>query len=249
MNAQSIKNGETKLLYGDDFAFLPAEDDEEAASLIQEEYSKQVSKYGLEQVQVLTPFRLKSDAGAVRLNQALREMVNPCMDRRLEVSAGLRTIRYKDKVMQTKNMDEVSNGDIGFVSAIERDNEFPITVTFSDERIKRYASDEMGCIDLAYAMTIHKSQGQEYECVIIPMLSMFYVMLQRALIYTGITRAKKKVIIVGQKRALFAAIHRNDNTRRNTALAERICSEYEQLNIKKSRKTVKRKKEAAQLTL
>ena len=249
LNAQSIKNGETKLLYGDDFVFLPAENDENAANVIQEEYGKAVSQYGLEQVQVLTPFRQKSEAGAVRLNQALREMVNPCMDKRLEVSSGMRTIRYKDKVMQTKNMDDVSNGDIGFVSAIEREDEFPITVTFSDERIKRYASDEMGCIDLAYAMTIHKSQGQEYECVIIPMLPMFYVMLQRALIYTGITRAKKKVIIVGQKRALFTAIHRNDNVRRNTALAERICSEYEKLNIKKSRKTVKREEEAVQLTL
>ncbi|MBQ2879372.1 MAG: ATP-binding domain-containing protein, partial [Anaerotignum sp.] len=227
----------------------PADNDEVAAHVIREEYRKAVSQYGLEQVQVLTPFRQKSESGAVRLNQALREMVNPCMDKRLEVSSGMRTIRYKDKVMQTKNMNDVSNGDIGFVSAIEREDEFPITVTFSDERIKRYASDEMGCIDLAYAMTIHKSQGQEYECVIIPMLPMFYVMLQRALIYTGITRAKKKVIIVGQKRALFTAIHRNDNVRRNTALAERICSEYEKLNIKKSRKPVKRKEEAVQLTL
>ena len=249
LNAQSIKNGETKLLYGDDFVFLPAENDEEAANVIREEYSKQVSKYGLEQVQVLTPFRLKSDAGAVRLNQVLREMINPCMDKRLELSSGMRTIRYKDKVMQTKNMDDVSNGDIGFVSAIEREDEFPITVTFSDDRIKRYTADEMGCIDLAYAMTIHKSQGQECECVIIPMLSMFYVMLQRALIYTGITRAKKKVILVGQKRALFTAIHRNDNVRRNTALAERICSEYEKLCVKKSKKAVKPKDEAVQLTL
>lgn len=249
LNAQSIKNGETKLLYGDDFMFLPAEDDKEAATVIKEAYRMQVSKYGLEQVQVLTPFRQKSDAGAVKLNQILREMINPYTDKRLEVTAGMRTIRYKDKVMQTKNMDEVSNGDIGFVSAIESDDEFPITITFSDERVRRYAADEIGSIDLAYAMTIHKSQGQECECVIIPVLSMFYVMLQRALIYTGITRAKKKVIIVGQKRALFTAIHRNDNVRRNTALAERINSEYEKLNIKKSKKTAKPKDEAVQLTL
>ena len=249
LNAQSIKNGETKLLYGDDFMFLPAEDDKEAAAVIKEAYRMQVSKYGLEQVQVLTPFRQKSDAGAVKLNQILREMINPYTDKRLEVTAGMRTIRYKDKVMQTKNMDEVSNGDIGFVSAIESDDEFPITITFSDERVRRYAADEIGSIDLAYAMTIHKSQGQECECVIIPVLSMFYVMLQRALIYTGITRAKKKVIIVGQKRALFTAIHRNDNVRRNTALAARINSEYEKLSIKKSKKTAKPKDEAVQLTL
>ena len=180
----------------------------------------------------------------------LRELVNPCMDKRYELNLGSRTIRYKDKVMQTKNMDDVSNGDIGFVSNIDREDEFPVTVTFSDARIKQYSSDELGCIDLAYATTIHKSQGSEYECVIIPMLSAFYVMLQRALIYTGITRAKKKVIIVGQKRALFTAIHRNDNIRRNTALAERIKREYETLTPKKTRKPVKAKEpEAEQLTL
>lgn len=250
LNAHSIKNGETKLLYGDDFMFIPAETPEDAAKIIRDKYWEQVSLHGTEQVQVLSPFRVKSEAGASRLNVTLRELVNPCMDKRYELKLGSRTIRYKDKVMQTKNMDDVSNGDIGFVSNIDREDEFPVTVTFSDARIKQYSSDELGCIDLAYATTIHKSQGSEYECVIIPMLSAFYVMLQRALIYTGITRAKKKVIIVGQKRALFTAIHRNDNIRRNTALAERIKREYEALTPKKIRKPAKAKEpEAEQLTL
>lgn len=250
LNAHSIKNGETRLLYGDDFMFIPAETPEDAAKIIRDKYWEQVSLHGTEQVQVLSPFRVKSEAGASRLNQTLRELVNPCIDKRYELNLGSRTIRYKDKVMQTKNMDDVSNGDIGFVSNIDREDEFPVTVTFSDARIKQYSSDELGCIDLAYATTIHKSQGSEYECVIIPMLSAFYVMLQRALIYTGITRAKKKVIIVGQKRALFTAIHRNDNIRRNTALAERIKREYETLAPKKTRKPAKVKEpEAEQLTL
>ena len=250
LNAHSIKNGEAKLLYGDDFMFIPAETPEDAAKIIRDKYWEQVSLHGTEQVQVLSPFRVKSEAGASRLNVTLRELVNPCMDKRYELNLGSRTIRYKDKVMQTKNMDDVSNGDIGFVSNIDREDEFPVTVTFSDARIKQYSSDELGCIDLAYATTIHKSQGSEYECVILPMLSAFYVMLQRALIYTGITRAKKKVIIVGQKRALFTAIHRNDNIRRNTALADRIKKEYEALTLKKTRKPVKAKEpEAEQLTL
>lgn len=246
LNAHSIKNGETRLLYGDDFMFIPAETPEDAAKIIRDKYWEQVSLHGTEQVQVLSPFRVKSEAGVSRLNQTLRELVNPCIDKRYELNLGSRTIRYKDKVMQTKNMDDVSNGDIGFVSNIDREDEFPVTVTFSDARIKQYSSDELGCIDLAYATTIHKSQGSEYECVIIPMLSAFYVMLQRALIYTGITRAKKKVILVGQKRALFTAIHRNDSIRRNTALAERIKREYETLAPKKTRKPAKVKEPEAE---
>lgn len=84
LNAHSIKQGETKLLYGDDFVFLPAESAEEAAEIIKGEFHKQVAEYGLENTQVLTPFRVKSEAGAVSLNQSLREMINPCRDKRLE---------------------------------------------------------------------------------------------------------------------------------------------------------------------
>ena len=250
LNAHSIQAGETKLLYGEDFIFLPAENAEDAANIIKNEYRKQVAEFGLEQTQVLTPFRVKSEAGAVMLNQSLREIVNPCVDKRLEASLGNRRIRYKDKVMQTKNMNEVSNGDIGFVSMIDQEDECPVTITFSDNRVKTYGTDELNCIDLAYAMTIHKSQGGEFGCVIIPVLSMFYVMLQRALIYTAITRAKKKVILVGQKRALFTAIHRNDAIKRNTVLGMRIQNEVVKLKQKKGKKTVKRKKEEGeQMTL
>ena len=250
LNAHSIKEGETKLLYGDDFQFLPAENAGEAAEIIKAEFYKNVLVYGLENTQVLTPFRVKSDAGAAMLNQSLREMVNPSGDKRLEATFGSRTIRYRDKVMQTKNMEEVSNGDIGFVSNIDKDDEFPVTVRFSDHRTKAYSAEELNCIDLAYAMTIHKSQGGEFDCVIIPMLSMFYVMLQRALIYTAITRAKKKVILVGQKRALFTAVHRNDAIERNTVLGMRIQNEVSKLEEKKGRRTAKRKEpEAVQMTL
>lgn len=248
LNAHSIKQGETKLLYGDDFQFIPAENAEEAAEIIKSEFRKNVAEYGLDQTQVLTPFRVKSDAGSVMLNRSLRDIVNPCGDKRLEATFGSRTIRYKDKVMQTKNMEEVSNGDIGLVSKIDKEDEFPITVTFSDNRIKAYSVDELNCIDLAFAMTIHKSQGGEFDCVIIPMLSMFYVMLQKALIYTAITRAKKKVILVGQKRALFTAIHKNDAIRRNTVLAQRIKDEFEKPEAKKGKRAVERK-EAEQLAL
>ena len=231
LNAQSIQMGETKLLYGDDFQFLPADNAAEAAEIIKSEFLKQTSIYGVEHTQVLTPFRVKSDVGAAMLNLALQD----------------RTIRYRDKVMQTKNMETVSNGDIGFVSVVDKDADFPVTVTFSDNRIKEYSTDELGSIDLAYATTIHKSQGSEFDCVIIPVLSTFYVMLQRALIYTAITRAKKKVILVGQKRALFTAVHRNDTIQRNTILSKRIRDVFEKMK-QKEQKAVKQE-EVEQLTL
>lgn len=247
LNAQSIQMGETKLLYGDDFQFLPADNAAEAAEIIKSEFLKQTSIYGVEHTQVLTPFRVKSDVGAAMLNLALQDILNPSADKRPEISSGNRTIRYRDKVMQTKNMETVSNGDIGFVSVVDKDADFPVTVTFSDNRIKEYSTDELGSIDLAYATTIHKSQGSEFDCVIIPVLSTFYVMLQRALIYTAITRAKKKVILVGQKRALFTAVHRNDTIQRNTILSKRIRDVFEKMK-QKEQKAVKQE-EVEQLTL
>lgn len=245
LNAHSIKAGDTKLLYGDDFQFIPADTPEEAAVIIKEEFHRAVDSYGLENVQVLTPFRVKSEAGAQNLNRLLRELVNPCMDKSREVTHGSRTFRFGDKVMQIKNMEDVSNGDIGFVSRTEPKAEQPVTVCFSDGRYRRYGQDELNCMELAYAVTIHKSQGGEYDCVIIPVLNAFYIMLQRALIYTAITRAKKKVILVGEKRAIFTAIHKNDSIRRNTCLGKRI-----QEDIYKEEKPVKKKKESIeQLTL
>lgn len=249
LNAQSIKKGETKLLYGDDFQFIPAENAEEAASIICEEHQKYLDMYDLENIQVLTPFRAKSSAGAVNLNRTLQEIINPCTDKKQEISYGASSFRYHDKVMQMKNMDEVSNGDIGFVSMVRKDSDKPITVSFSESRFREYGKDELNSIDLAYATTIHKSQGSEYECVIIPILSSFYIMLQRALIYTGITRAKKKVILVGQKKAIFAAIHNNSNIKRNTALAERIQREYNCLKQKKEKADTRKKLDVEQLTL
>lgn len=130
---------------------------------------------------------------------------------------------------------------------LEGVNKYMLALTFSDNRIKEYSMDELGSIDLAYATTIHKSQGSEFDCVIIPVLSTFYVMLQRALIYTAITRAKKKVILVGQKRALFTAVHRNDTIQRNTILSKRIRDMFEKMK-QKEQKAVKQE-EVEQLTL
>lgn len=226
LNAHAMKKGDTKLLYGDDFQFIDVNDVTEAVQSIQEIYQKAVKTYGLEQVQVLSPFRLKSDAGVKNLNQMLRELANPLLNKTMELSYGNTSFRFGDKVMQTKNTEVASNGDIGFIAKVDKNNDDVLTVKFSDHRCKTYTIDELNQLELAYATTIHKSQGSEYECVILPILSSFYVMLQRALIYTAITRAKKKVILVGQKKALFMAIHKNSSVKRYTWLGKRIQEAY-----------------------
>lgn len=226
LNAHAIKNGDTKLLYGEDFQFMDVDDVADAVQSIQELYQKEMKTYGLEQVQVLSPFRLKSDAGVKNLNQLLRELANPLINKTMEISYGSTSFRYGDKVMQTKNTETASNGDIGFITKIDKNGDDVLTVRFSDHREKIYPIDGLNQLELAYATTIHKSQGSEYECVILPILSSFYVMLQRALIYTAITRAKKKVILVGQKKALFMAIHKNSSVKRYTWLGKRIQEAY-----------------------
>lgn len=228
LNAHAMKNGETKLLYGDDFQFIDVSDVSEAVQSIQEIYQKAVKTYGLEQVQVLSPFRMKSDAGVKNLNQMLRELANPLINKTMELSYGSTSFRFGDKVMQTKNTEIASNGDIGFIAKVDKNNDDVLTVKFSDHRCKTYTIDELNQLELAYATTIHKSQGSEYECVILPILSSFYVILQRSLIYTAITRAKKKVILVGQKKALFMAIHKNSSVKRYTWLGKRIQDAYKQ---------------------
>ena len=112
-------------------------------------------------MQVLSPFRLKSDAGVKNLNQMLRELANPLLNKTMELSYGSTSFRFGDKVMQTKNTEVASNGDIGFIAKVDKNNDDVLTVKFSDHRCKTYTIDEMNQMELAYATTIHKSQGSE----------------------------------------------------------------------------------------
>ena len=129
--------------------------------------------------------------------------------------------------MQTKNTDKVSNGDLGFIRYIkETEDGKRIGVDFGPNRELEYGVEELVNLDLSYATTIHKAMGSEYETVIIPLLKAHMVMLYRNLLYTAITRAKRRVVLVGQKAVLFMAIHRNEISKRNTSLGERICLYY-----------------------
>jgi len=136
-------------------------------------------------------------------------------------------IEANDRIMQTKNTAKVSNGDLGFIRYIKDDEDGKrIGLDFGVGRELEYSVEDMVNLDLAYATTIHKAMGSEYETVIMPLLKAHTVMLYRNLLYTGITRAKKRVVLIGQKQVLFMAIHRNEIVKRNTLLGTRIGMYY-----------------------
>ena len=170
------------------------------------------------EIQVLTPMQ-RGAVGAVNLNQALQEAINPG-------NMGLRRGGYlfkpQDKVMQIRNNydKEVFNGDIGVIESVNQE-EGSLMADF-DGRLVTYEISELDELVLAYAATIHKSQGSEYPIVVMPVLMNHYIMLQRNLIYTGVTRAKKILVIVGTKKALAYAVHNVTVHRRNTLLKERL---------------------------
>ena len=131
--------------------------------------------------------------------------------------------RVGDKVMQVKNHEDISNGDIGYIKNIVATEDGVKTyVDFGDGRIKEYESDDLDMLDLGYASTVHKSQGSEYPAVVIPLMMQHYVLLQRNLVYTGVTRGKKLVVLVGEARALHMAVKNNRTRVRHTRLTERL---------------------------
>ena len=223
-NAKNINEDNSALDYGEDFQFVKCKTQEEAADLICRIFCDQVQKNGVEHVQIISPYRTDGLASVDNLNRCIREMVNPITGDILDLKAGNRFFRIGDKVMQTKNNAKASNGDIGFIRKMERNEKsgMKITIEFSDSRIAEYGLEDMGNIELAYATTIHKAMGSEYDIVIMPILRSHAIMLRRNLVYTGITRAKQKVILVGQKGMLIMAIHKNDSGQRNTKLGVRI---------------------------
>jgi len=212
----NIKNG-----LDTDFFFINQEDADEMVKLIiglvRERLPK---KYGYppKEIQVLTPMQ-RGTVGAGNLNIELQNALNPTG---LSLTRGGYTFRQGDKVMQIRNNYDknVFNGDIGYITAVDT-NERTLTVTF-DSRLVEYDITELDEIVLAYAVTIHKSQGSEFPVVVMPVTMKHFVMLQRNLIYTGITRAKKICVLVGTTKALAYAIKQNTVSKRNTKLKERL---------------------------
>ncbi len=223
-NAALINQGETRLIFGNDFQFYPVSDQAEAAEKIYVMYRQAIQEYGMEHVQILCPFRSLGEASSNQLNLRIQETLNPFQQPEDEIHVGSKIFRKGDRVIQTKNADAISNGDFGFLVEIEetgKDFEKRAVLIFGRNRVT-YSLEALGNVELAYATTIHKMMGSETEVVLIPILKSQYIMLYRNLIYTAITRAKKKVILVGQKAALYMAIHRADTSKRNTYLGQRI---------------------------
>ena len=239
-NAAQIRAGSSDLVYNANFAFRTAETPEAAADLVERLLLRAIDYVGdEEQVVCLTPFRTRTAAGADALNERLREKLNPPAPGRREVRHGEHVFRENDRVMLTRNsrlplwdrkaraassdQGQVSNGDIGRILRIREDAEKKtyVVVRFNAAEYC-LGSEHFGNLDWAYATTVHKSQGSEYQFVIVVMLRSHYVMLKRNLIYTALTRAKKNVVIIGQKEAVNLAIRTPDSARRQTGLAERL---------------------------
>lgn len=230
INAEKINHNDTRLLRDDTFQVYTAGDDKDAANKIVQLYRKEWEACGKNEdaVQVLSPLRKGTNAGADALNERLREIVNPYKEGKQTIRNGGTVFCVGDKVMQTKNRGEVANGDIGRVSRIfMEDGKEKMEVDYGEERLLVYDKEDPYPTH-AYAMSVHKSQGSEYNVVILPLLPCFYRMLKRNILYTAVTRAKEKVIIVGSWYSIWQAIHTNDTQKRNTLLAERIraCNKH-----------------------
>lgn len=222
-NAKLIRHGNLSLEYGTDFQFLDSSSIAESAEKIEKLYLQEIAKYGVDNVALLSPYRQKTETGVAALNERIRKDVNPQDPTKGEITLGKKTFRTGDKVMQIKNHEDVNNGDIGYITDISGiGNDAVVCIDFGDGRNVEYDASELNMLDLGYASTIHKSQGSEYQSVIINLQCAHSIMLVRPLIYTAITRAKKQVIIVGERRALCIAIEKQDTEKRGTQLAERL---------------------------
>jgi exodeoxyribonuclease V alpha subunit len=213
---------------GGEFFVVPARTPEHAHELIVKMATERIEKaYGLDgrnDVQVLTPMH-KGRAGTEALNQALQAF-HTAGHSELEYKPGggavVRRFRVGDRVMQTRNDYDkaVFNGDVGVVSrVVPEDGEIVVSM---DGRSVVYQGKELTALQLAYAVSIHKSQGSEFEAVVVALLPEHHVMLRRNLLYTAVTRAKRLCVIVGDPRAIERAVTREDESRRHTALARRI---------------------------
>lgn len=205
-----------------DFVFYELNDDTSITQKILDLCTKDLPHEGfdvLKDVQILSPMH-RFLCGVENLNLMLQERLNPKKNQD-ELKYSSQTFRVGDKVMHIRNnyQKNVFNGDIGFIQNINNEK---LTVYYFDH-IVTYEKNELNELTLAYASSVHKSQGSEYKVVIIPLSTSHYIMLQRNLLYTAITRAKQKVIIIGSKKALMTAIQSNRTQKRYTLLAERLA--------------------------
>ena len=208
-----------------DFAFLHREEPEEIArlvlKLVREEIPRRIGLDPMRDIQVLVPMH-RGSLGIRELNTALQAALNPPRPDRAEIERFGTKFRTGDKVLQTRNNydKDVFNGDIGRIAAIDGE-ERQVAIDF-DGRRAVYEFNELDEVEPAYAISIHKSQGSEFPAVVIPLAMQHFLLLQRNLLYTGITRGKKLVVVAGQRKALSTAVRQNDTRKRYGALPFRL---------------------------
>jgi len=229
VNAHEVNRGQMPVSgaagSGSDFFIMEEEDPDKAVEtilrLVRQHIPNKMKLHPIRDIQVLAPM-LRGSLGARNLNARLQEILNPG-EESLERFGTL--FRERDKVMQLENDydKDIFNGDVGFVHRIDT-SEQQMVVRFGD-RFVHYEFNELDDLAPAYAITIHKSQGSEYPCVVVPIHTQHYMMLQRNLLYTAITRGRKMVILVGSRKAIGMAVSRHDVQQRRTALCRRLQSD------------------------
>jgi len=222
-NARLIKHGNLSMEYGPDFMFFDSKDLAISADIIETLYMQEVQKFGVDGVAFLTPFRRRTETSVDAMNARLQALVNPPAPGKAEAVSGQLRFRLGDKVMQIKNYEQVNNGDVGYITSITGpENEATVEIDFGDGRIMKYENDQLRMLDLGYASTVHKSQGAQYKSVILNLQCAHAIMLMRAIVYTAITRARLRIAIVGERKALCRAIRNTKADQRGTRLAQRI---------------------------
>jgi exodeoxyribonuclease V alpha subunit len=229
-NAHRINAGQPPLTRGLDDCFLfPEDDTERVADLVVDVVANRLPRrFGLDparEVQVLCPMH-RGPAGAGVLNERLQAALTPAREGLAERRFGGRVYRVGDKVMQLRNNYDkgtagVFNGSVGVVTALSLEDQ-ELRVRLDEDEEVAYGFDELDELTHAYAVSIHRSQGSEYPCVVVPLTTSAWLMLQRNLLYTAVTRAKRLVVLVGSRRALAKAVRTQGAGRRYTGLTERL---------------------------
>ena len=235
INAHRVNSGEYPV-FGGDFLLIPGEKQPDTLDKV----TKLAAQFALDQVQVLTPTK-KGILGSQNLNIHLQQVFNPPREGVDELQFGQRTFRVGDRIMQLKNNYRIEfrrpggkdgkgvfNGETGTITAIDKEMA-QITVEYDDDKWVEYPYPQLDEIELAYAVTVHKSQGSEFPIVIMPVTWFPPALAARNLLYTAITRSKKMVYIVGRQDYLNAMVDNNENRRRNSGLQDRLNGLYEGL--------------------
>lgn len=238
VSAHRIHKGEPPLLNqkGGDFFLERTGTAAEALARVLALTSERLPRYmgldSLRDIQVMAPMK-KGEAGVFSINQALQQQLNPKSAQKAELIREGALFREGDKVMQVKNNYElvwtrgaeegvgVFNGDIGFIESIDPE-ERSLVVLFDDDRRCEYAEDVLDELELSYCMSVHKSQGSEFEAVVMPLISGPPMLYTRNLLYTAVTRAKRLVVLVGRESCIAQMVNNNHIAQRYSALAERL---------------------------